>query len=294
MTLRVKAALNQIIRGHQAYSYTPCVWEIMQEADEDPADQGNVIAFYTGRPIPKTRRDTGGSDQDAWNREHIWSKSKGFPSRSQHAHTDAHHIRAADKSVNTDRSNNDFEDGGELRIVDTRKGADHEDVVHVPEEGAALPAAGAKVTAEIDWDRRHRMMRIHSCMHVLCSIVVGDVTGGQVGDGKGRLDFNLPDTQLDKEAITAELNRIIAEDHPLAARWITEQELGETPELIRTMSVKPPTGSGRVRLMEIPGVDLQPCGGTHVGRTGEIGRLRVGKIENKGRHNRRINIHFDE
>jgi misacylated tRNA(Ala) deacylase len=185
-----------------------------------------------------------------------------------------------------------FEDGGILRIVDARKGANHEDVVHVPEEGAALPAAGAKVTAEIDWDRRHRMMRIHSCMHVLCSIIVGDVTGGQVGDGKGRLDFNLPDTQLDKEAITAELNRIIAEDHPLAARWITEEALGETPELVRTMSVKPPMGAGRIRLMEIEGIDLQPCGGTHVRRTAEIGPVKVTKIENKGRQNRRINIAF--
>ena len=185
-----------------------------------------------------------------------------------------------------------IQDGGELRIVDTRKGADHEDVVHVPEEGATLPTPGAKVTAEIDWQRRHRMMRIHSCMHVLCSIVVGDVTGGQVGDGKGRLDFNLPDTQLDKEAITAELNRIIADDHPLAARWITEQELGETPELVRTMSVKPPMGAGRIRLMEIDGVDLQPCGGTHVWRTAEIGPVKVTKIENKGRQNRRINIAF--
>ncbi len=135
-----------------------------------------------------------------------------------------------------------FEDGGTLRIVEARKGVDHEDVVHVTEDGAALPAPGAKVTAEIDWERRHRMMRIHSCMHVLCSIVVGDVTGGQVGDGKGRLDFNLPDTQLDKEAIGAALNRIIAEDHPLTSRWITEEELGETPELVRTMSVKPPMG----------------------------------------------------
>jgi len=185
-----------------------------------------------------------------------------------------------------------LEDGGTLRIVEARKGADHEDVVHVAEEGAALPAPGAKVTAEIDWERRHRMMRIHSCMHVLCSIIVGDVTGGQVGDGKGRLDFNLPDTQLDKEAITAALNRIIAEDHPLTSRWITEDELSQTPELVRTMSVKPPSGAGRVRLMEIEGVDLQPCGGTHVRRTGEIGPVRVGKIENKGRQNRRINIAF--
>jgi misacylated tRNA(Ala) deacylase len=185
-----------------------------------------------------------------------------------------------------------LEDGGTLRIVEARKGVDHEDVVHVAEDGAALPAPGAKVTAEIDWERRHRMMRIHSCMHVLCSIVVGDVTGGQVGDGKGRLDFNLPDTQLDKEALTAELNRIIAEDHPLSSRWITEDELSQTPELVRTMSVKPPTGAGRVRLMEIEGVDLQPCGGTHVRRTGEIGPVKVGKIENKGRQNRRINIVF--
>jgi misacylated tRNA(Ala) deacylase len=185
-----------------------------------------------------------------------------------------------------------LEDGGTLLIVEARKGADHEDVVHVLEEGAALPAPGAKVTAEIDWERRHRMMRIHSCMHVLCSIVVGDVTGGQVGDGKGRLDFNLPDTQLDKEAITAELNRIVSEDRPLTSRWITEDELAATPELVRTMSVKPPMGAGRVRLMEIEGVDLQPCGGTHVRRTGEIGPVKVGKIENKGRQNRRINIVF--
>ena len=185
-----------------------------------------------------------------------------------------------------------LDDGGTLRIVEARKGADHEDVVHVPEDGGALPAPGAKVTAEIDWERRHRLMRIHSCMHVLCSIIVGDVTGGQVGDGKGRLDFNLPDTQLDKEAITAALNRIIAEDHPLASRWITEAELGDTPELVRTMSVKPPVGAGRIRLMEIEGVDLQPCGGTHVRRTGEIGPVKVTKIENKGRQNRRINIAF--
>jgi misacylated tRNA(Ala) deacylase len=135
-------------------------------------------------------------------------------------------------------------------------------------------------------------MRIHSCMHVLCAIIEGDVTGGQVGDGKGRLDFNLPDTRLDKETITAELNRIIAEDHPLQSRWITEDELAANPQLVRTMSVKPPMGVGGVRLMEIAEVDLQPCGGTHVRRTGEIGRVRVTKIENKGRQNRRINIAF--
>lgn len=134
---------------------------------------------------------------------------------------------------------------------------------------------------------------MHSCLHLLCAVVTGDVTGGQVNDGKGRLDFNLPDTQLDKEHITTELNRLIDEDHPVAPRWIEEADLEKQPELVRTMSVKPPVGSGKVRLLEIDGVDLQPCGGTHVQRTGEIGRVRVGKIENKGRQNRRINILFD-
>ena len=183
-------------------------------------------------------------------------------------------------------------DGDEIRIQDTRKGAAHDDVVHVPDAGAALPKVGERVTAEIDWERRYRLMRMHSCLHVLCAAVTGDVTGGQVSDGKGRLDFNLPDTRLDKDAITATLNRIIAEDHAVAPRWITDDELAANPQLVRTMSVKPPSGSGRVRLLEIEGVDLQPCGGTHVRRTGEIGPVRVTKIENKGRQNRRINIAF--
>jgi misacylated tRNA(Ala) deacylase len=185
-------------------------------------------------------------------------------------------------------------DNTKVQIVDTQKGEDHSDVVHVPEEGSPMPAPGTKVMAEIDWDRRHRLMRMHSCLHVLCAVVEGDVTGGQIGEAKGRLDFNLPNTQLDKDTITAELNRIIAEDHPMGARWITEEEMAAQPDLVRTMSVKPPSGAGRVRLMEIAGVDLQPCGGTHVKRTGEIGKVRVAKIENKGRQNRRVNIVFDE
>ncbi len=183
-------------------------------------------------------------------------------------------------------------DGGTIRIIEARKGVDHEDVVHVPEPGTALPATGTKVTAEIDWDRRHRHMRIHSCLHLLCAVITGDVTGGSIGDGKGRLDFNLPDTQLDKEEITANLNRLVTEDHPVASRWISDDELAANAQLVRTMSVKPPSGSGRVRLLDIAGVDLQPCGGTHVARTGEIGAVTVTKIENKGRQNRRINITF--
>lgn len=184
-------------------------------------------------------------------------------------------------------------DGTRLAVVDAVKGADHDDVVHVLAEGAEPPAPGTKVTAEIDWERRHRHMRMHTCLHLLCAVVTGDVTGGQIGADKGRLDFNLPDTQLDKEAITVELNRLIAEDHPVQPRWITDEELAAQPDLVRTMSVKPPSGSGRVRLLDIAGIDLQPCGGTHVRRTGEIGQVRVGKIENKGRQNRRINILFD-
>jgi misacylated tRNA(Ala) deacylase len=180
--------------------------------------------------------------------------------------------------------------GSPIVIVDTRKGEGPDDVLHIPAEGTALPAPGTAVTAEIDWERRHRLMRMHTCLHLLCAVVTGDVTGGQVGDGKGRLDFNLPNTQLDKEHITAELNRLIQEDHPVAPRWITDAELAAKPDLVRTMSVKPPSGQGRVRLLDIAGVDLQPCGGTHVARTGEIGRVEVTKIENKGRQNRRINL----
>ena len=185
-------------------------------------------------------------------------------------------------------------DGRVVPIVDTVKGVGPDAILHVPEDGAAPVAPGTKVTAEIDWDRRHRLMRMHSCLHLLCAVVTGDVTGGQVGDGKGRLDFNLPDTSLDKDQITADLNRLIQEDHPVTHRWITEDELAANPELVRTMSVKPPMGRGRVRVLDIEAVDLQPCGGTHIGRTGEIGKVRVRKIENKGRQNRRVNIVFDE
>jgi misacylated tRNA(Ala) deacylase len=183
-------------------------------------------------------------------------------------------------------------DGSEIAIVNTVKGAGHEDVVHIPAEGATLPQPDSLVSAEIDWGRRHRLMRMHTCLHLLCGLIDGEVTGGQVGDGKGRLDFNLPDTSIDKVWLAGELNRLVGENHAVRARWISDAELAANPELVRTLSVKPPSGSGQVRLMEVEGVDLQPCGGTHVGHTGEIGPVEVGKIENKGRQNRRINIRF--
>jgi misacylated tRNA(Ala) deacylase len=148
------------------------------------------------------------------------------------------------------------------------------------------------VTARIDWGRRHRHMRMHSCMHLLCAVVPCGVTGGQIGAEKSRLDFDIGEHTLDKEQITAELNRLIQEDIPLSHRWITDEELEANPELVRTMSVQPPSGSGRIRLMEVEGIDLQPCGGTHVSRTGEIGPVAVSKIENKGKRNRRVNVVF--
>ena len=188
--------------------------------------------------------------------------------------------------------------GAGIAIVDTVKGEGPDDVIHVAAPGSALPEPGAEVTAELDWERRHRLMRMHTCLHLLCAVVPGAVTGGQVSDGRGRLDFDVPGSSLDKETITTELNALIAAGHDVAPRWITDAELAAHPELVRTMSVKPPTGAGRVRLLEIAGpdglVDLQPCGGTHIKNTAEIGPVTIGKIENKGRQNRRINIAFAE
>ena len=188
--------------------------------------------------------------------------------------------------------------GETIAIVDTVKGEAADEVIHIPAPGASLPAPGTKVTAEIDWARRYRLMRMHSCLHLLCAVVPGAVTGGQVSDGRGRLDFDVPGSSLDKEAIAARLNELIATGHDVTPRWITDDELADRPELVRTMSVKPPVGAGRVRLMEIAGsgatIDLQPCGGTHIRNTAEIGPVMITKIENKGRQNRRINIAFAE
>jgi misacylated tRNA(Ala) deacylase len=178
--------------------------------------------------------------------------------------------------------------GQEVAIIDTIKGELPDEVIHIPAPGSALPESWMELVAEIDWGRRYRLMRMHTCLHLLCSIVPGAVTGGQVSDGRGRLDFDVPGSSLAKEAIAERLNALIAEGLPVGPRWITDEELAAQPELVRTMSVKPPTGAGRVRLIEISGVDLQPCGGTHIRNTAEIGPIAVTKIENKGRQNRRV------
>jgi misacylated tRNA(Ala) deacylase len=183
--------------------------------------------------------------------------------------------------------------GGVVEIIDTVKGGGDE-VIHVPAPGSTLPAPETEVTAEIDWVRRHRLMRMHTCLHLLCAVVPGAVTGGQISDGRGRLDFDVPGASLDREAISARLNQLIAEGHDAVPRWIADGELAAKPELVRTMSVRPPIGAGRVRLIDIAGIDLQPCGGTHVRNTAEIGPVVVTRIENKGRQNRRINIAFAE
>lgn len=162
-------------------------------------------------------------------------------------------------------------------------------VAHVPAEGAAPPAVGERVTARIDWPLRHLRMRMHTALHLLSVALPYPVTGGAVGDGEGRLDFDIPDA-IEREAVQAKLDAMLATDAAVSDRWITDAELDANPGLVKTMSVQPPRGAGRVRLVEIEGLDLQPCGGTHVRRTGEIGRVEVTQVEKKGKLNRRVRV----
>ncbi len=180
-------------------------------------------------------------------------------------------------------------DGTTVPIIDSRKGELPDQVVHVLEESAALPAVGEAVTVALDWARRYRHMRMHTCLHLLCSLVPAGVTGGQIGDQKSRLDFNLEGhPSPDKADIEQRLNDLIRGDHPVSQEWITDAKLDAQPDLVRTLSVKPPRGSGLVRLVRVGTVDLQPCGGTHVASTAEIGPARIAKIESKGKQNKRI------
>ncbi len=186
-------------------------------------------------------------------------------------------------------------DGSQIAIATTVYGEDKSEIVHVPAEGSAMPTSGETLVCHIDWARRHRNMRVHTALHLLSAVLPYPVTGGQIGDGDGRLDFDIPEGGLDKEAITAEVNALIEKDLPVSFDWITDEELAANPGLVKTMSVKPPMGSGRVRLIRIgEDADLQPCGGTHVTRTGEIGPIVVAKIEKKGKQNRRVRIRLEE
>jgi len=188
-------------------------------------------------------------------------------------------------------------DGGGIDIGTTVKGQGG-DIVLVPAEPARLPEIGTYVKQSLVWDRRHRMMRVHTALHLLSVIIPRPVTGGQIAADKGRLDFDMENAPEDKDALTGLLNDMIARDLAVTAEWIPEAVLDQQPELIKTMTVKPPRGQGPIRLIRIgegdAAFDLQPCGGTHVGWTSEIGRVRIGKIEKKGRQNRRVYLHLED
>lgn len=181
-------------------------------------------------------------------------------------------------------------DGREIVIATTVYDIDGRTIVHVPAEGSPLLQPGDALVAEIDWERRYRLMRAHTALHLLCAVVAFPVTGGQVGEAEGRLDFDIPEGGLDKEALAQSINAHAAAARAVSHRWITDEEMAERQDLVRTMKVKPPTGRGRVRLVEIADCDLQPCGGTHVASTAEIGQAVIDKIEKKGAINRRIRL----
>jgi misacylated tRNA(Ala) deacylase len=164
------------------------------------------------------------------------------------------------------------------------------EIAHVAAEGTALPAVGEAVRLILDWPLRYARMRVHTALHLLSVALPYPVTGGSIGDGDGRLDFDIPDAGLEKEAINARLQEMVAANAAVSERWITDAELDANPSLVKTLSVQPPRGSGRIRLVEIAGLDLQPCGGTHVRATGEIGAVTVTQIEKKGKINRRVRI----
>ena len=183
-------------------------------------------------------------------------------------------------------------------IATTVYDQDRKTIVHVPQDQEALPEVGQSVNVILDWTTRHKYMRVHTALHLLCSVIKFPVTGGQIGAGDGRLDFDIQDAgALEKEAVEEQLNAIIAADHVVSETWISDAELEANPGLVRTMSVKPPMGSGRVRLVSIGeggSVDLQPCGGTHVRSTSEIGHVAIPKVEKKGRQNRRVRLKLSD
>jgi misacylated tRNA(Ala) deacylase len=213
-----------------------------------------------------------------------------------------------DRTVFYATSGGQHGDTGTLTTVDGRNipiatavytDAAKSEIAHIPAGSAPTPGApalkpGDAVTAAIDWDRRHARMRMHTALHLLSAALPYAVTGGSVGESESRLDFDIPEAGLDKDAVTAKVNEMIALNAAVTSRWISDEELDANPGLVKTMSVKPPMGTGRVRLIEIAGLDLQPCGGTHVRNLGEIGGVRVTQIEKKGKQNRRVRLALSE
>ncbi len=182
------------------------------------------------------------------------------------------------------------DDGRTFQVTDVRKGPAPGEILHLI--AVAGLREGERVVLDIDWDKRHRHMRMHTCLHLLSAVIPAGVTGGSVRYDSGRLDFDLPDQVLDREEIEARLNELIGGGHGVAPRWVSEEELAARPDWVKTMSVKPPVGAGQVRLLQIGNIDLQACGGTHVANTAEIGRVQVTRVENKGAHNRRVTVAF--
>jgi misacylated tRNA(Ala) deacylase len=178
---------------------------------------------------------------------------------------------------------------GEWRVVDTRKGDSGDSVIHLLEPGAR-PRPGTTLPIEIDWERRYRLMRLHTALHLLGSLVKAPVTGGRIAEDKAHLDFDIEMEKLAKDDIEARVNALVDAKIDTRVSWITDAELDARPDLVKTMSVAPPRGEGRVRLLEIPGLDLQACGGTHVRNTGEIGRLAVARIRSEGKRNKRVTL----
>jgi misacylated tRNA(Ala) deacylase len=185
----------------------------------------------------------------------------------------------------------------------TIQGAIHPDgdkysIAHLPAPDQQMPQVGDTLMCEVDWDRRFNLMRMHTALHLLSIVFPFPVTGGSIGDTKGRLDFNMPNVPENVGELSDTLNDFMKANHPVSEEWISEAELDRNPDMVKTMKVKPPRGQGRIRLIRIgtpsSAIDLQPCGGTHVRSTGEIGALRIGKIEKKGKENRRVSLHFDD
>ena len=182
-----------------------------------------------------------------------------------------------------------LEGGLDLIVANTVKTPNG--ILHIVDAKKSEMVIGQSVTMDIDWERRLRHMRMHTALHLLCSQVEGAVTGGAIGAQKSRLDFNIPGERPEKEELEEKMNNLIAGDHKISISWISDEELKANPDLVRTMSVRPPMGTGSIRMIRIgDNIDFQPCGGTHVKSTLEIGYIKIGKIENKGRQNRRINI----
>ena len=189
-----------------------------------------------------------------------------------------------------------FSDGTEIRLAVTRHGETKDVIVHVPEDGARAPSVGGRLSLEIDWPRRLKLMRMHTACHLLSVVCPFPITGASVGEDESRVDFDMSET-VDKQAVTAAMMKLVAEDHPVYVRWISDEELIANPDIVKSKNVRPPIGMGRISLVCIgdnAAVDSQPCGGTHVRSTAEIGAIHIGKVEKKGRENRRLRIRFGD